>query len=97
MSVYAHVDGLGELIETVVADSVLAWRREHCRGLQTVDTIAEHLTEVTTTISLRPAGVIIVTVEVKGRGFGKHEVNCFRGRRKKMGKWIVTASSLPQR
>jgi len=97
MSVFAHVDGLGAEVEQCVADSILAWRSEFKPGQKTVDTLAEHLTNVETTVSLRPAGVAMVTVQVKGAGFLEHSTECFRLKRAKLGEWITTASSLTQR
>lgn len=94
MSVFSHVDGLGAVVENCVADSVLAWRREFKPGNKTVDTLAEHLVEVSTQISLRPAGVAMVTVHVKGRGFSQDAMQCFRLQRKKMGSWKISATSL---
>lgn len=97
MSVFAHVDGLGLVLEQCIADSVLEWRKEFRPGRQTVDTIAEHLFEVQTSLTLRPAGVAIVTVETKGRGFLEAHVQCFRLRRTALGSWEVSASSLNRR
>jgi len=94
LSVFAHIDGLGELVETCVADAVLDWRREFKPGHKTVDTIAEHLCSVETTVSVRPAGVALVTVQVNGRGFLEASTQCFRAKRARMGRWKLTASSL---
>jgi hypothetical protein len=94
LSVFAHVEGLGDAIETCVADSVLAWRKEFKPGKQTVDTIAEHLYSVETSVSLRPAGVAMITVQVNGRGFLEASTQCFRLQRGRIGRWKVTASSL---
>lgn len=97
MSVFAHVDGLGERVEACIADSILAWRKEFKPGRQTVDTLAEHLYEVTTSLTLRPAGVALVTVEVRGRGYLEASVQCFRLKRKRGGVWVIGASSLDRK
>lgn len=94
MSVFAHVEGLGSEIEAAVADSVLAWRKEFKPGHRTVDTFAEHLTRVETTVSMRPAGIALVTVQVEGRGFLEAATQCFRLQRGRHGRWVITASSL---
>ena len=94
MSVFAHVEGLGAAIEEVTADSVLGWRREYKPGHKTIDTIAEHLYSVDVSVSLRPAGVAMVTVQVNGTGFLDASTECFRLQRGRVGHWKVTASSL---
>lgn len=94
MSVFAHVDGLGAEVEACIADSVLAWRKEFRPGHKTVDTIAEHLSEVETSLSLRPGGVAMLTVQTKGRGFSDSTVQCFRLKRRTVGVWVRSASSL---
>jgi len=94
MSIFAHTDGLGTAIEELIADSVLAWRREFYPGNKTVDTFAEHLYSVESTVSLRPAGVALITVQVNGRGFLEASTQCFRLQRTKIGNWKTTGSSL---
>lgn len=94
MSVFAHVEGLGTIIEECTADAVLAWRREFKPGNKTIDTIAEHLYSVDVSLSLRPAGVVMVTVQVNGKGFLDASTECFRAQRGRVGHWKVTASSL---
>jgi hypothetical protein len=97
MSVFAHVDGLGAVLEQVQADSILAHRKEFHSRRKIVDTLAETLEEVRMSVSVRPAGVAMVTVECKGKGFLESSVQCFRLKRTKLGSWQVSASSLDRK
>jgi hypothetical protein len=94
MSLFAHVDGLGALVEECISDALLDWRREFRPGPNVVDTIAEHLQDVQTSVSLRRAGVVMITVQVKGKGFLETSTACFRAKRVRLGEWRRTASSL---
>lgn len=97
MSIFAHLDGLGAVLETCTADSVLAWRREFRPGHRTADTMAEHLHTVRATLSVRPAGVALLTVEVDGKGHLDSATHCFRLQRRGSGSWSVSASSLKEK
>ena len=96
MSVYAHVDGLGVVIEQCIADSVLEYRKANHQSTATVDTIAEHLRNVSTTVNLRPAGVAMITVECQGRRMWEKHIDAFRATRYPGGRWEVTASSISE-
>lgn len=96
MSLFAHIDGLGQAIEEAVADALLAWRDEFPKYRGASDLIAEHVAVVRTQISHHPQGVAYATVHIEARRAFDSGAHVFRFKRAGDGRWHRSASSIPE-
>jgi hypothetical protein len=97
VSVFAHLDGLGNELEYAVADAILAWRKNYPKYRGAVDVIAEHVKVVKFQVSLHPGGVAYATVSIEARNAFDSGSEVFRFKRVGSGEWMRSAQSIPGR